>query len=178
VRVAAAHVTPAPIEREEMLADFVAEHYQRLFRLAMLICRDPAEASDAVQHGLERAWRKRAALRDDASIRSWLDRIIVNEAIRQSRRRQSWLGRLMPPRASVEWIEPVDERAQELPAWTALRAAIDRLSPDHRAVIALHLHAGYTVAETAELVGAPMETVRSRLRVAKERLRMELGDAS
>jgi RNA polymerase sigma-70 factor (ECF subfamily) len=171
-------VISGAIEREKILAEFVAEHYQRLFGLAMLICRDPADASDAVQHGLERAWRKRDALRDAASMRSWLDRIVVNEAIRQSRRRQSWLGRVMPPPSSVRWIEPVDERTSELPAWTALRSAFDRLSPDQRAVIALHLHAGYTVAETAELVGAPVETVRSRLRLAKERLRKELRDVS
>jgi DNA-directed RNA polymerase specialized sigma24 family protein len=38
------------------------------------------------------------------------------------------------------------------------------------------MHLGYTVAETADLVGAPEETVRSRLRLAKQRLRDELGD--
>jgi DNA-directed RNA polymerase specialized sigma24 family protein len=43
--------------------------------------------------------------------------------------------------------------------------------------VALHLHAGYTVSETAELVGAPIETVRSRLRVAREHLRRELAGA-
>jgi DNA-directed RNA polymerase specialized sigma24 family protein len=38
----------------------------------------------------------------------------------------------------------------------------------------LHLYAGYSVAETAEIVGAPVETARSRLRLARQRLRMEL----
>jgi len=44
-------------------------------------------------------------------------------------------------------------------------------------VIALHLYAGYSVVETAEAVGAPVETVRSRLRLARERMRRQLEEA-
>ena len=59
----------------------------------------------------------------------------------------------------------------------ALDGAFGRLSPEQRAVVALHLYAGYTVAETAEIVGAPHETVRSRLRLAREHLREALGES-
>ena len=65
-----------------------------------------------------------------------------------------------------------------MPDWSAMRIAFERLSPDQRAVIALHLHAGYSIADTAVMVGAPEETVRSRLRLAKERLRRELEESS
>ncbi len=177
MRVTSAEMVPTAEQREHVLAQFVAEHYQRLFRLAMLVCRDPADASDAVQYALERAWRQRAALRTDGSIRSWLDRIVVNESIRHTHRRASWLNRLLPS-AGPRWIEPIDERAASGEAWVSLRDAFDRLAPEQRAVIALHLHAGYSVAETAELVGSPVETVRSRLRLAKDRLRREMGDGS
>jgi RNA polymerase sigma-70 factor (ECF subfamily) len=177
VRVTSAEAVPATLQREHALAQFVAEHYQRLFRLAMLVCRDPSDASDAVQLGLERAWRQRGALRDDSSMRSWLDRIVVNESIRHTRRRSSWLNRLMPA-AGPRWIDPIDERTAQGDAWVSLREAYDRLSPEQRAVIALHLHAGYSITETAELVGAPIETVRSRLRLAKDRLRREMGEGS
>jgi RNA polymerase sigma-70 factor (ECF subfamily) len=177
VRVTSAEAVPQTLRREHLLAQFVAEHYQRLFRLAMLICRDPADASDAVQLGLERAWRQRASLRTDDAIRSWLDRIVVNESIRHTRRRTSWLNRLLPM-AGPRWIEPVDERTAHGETWVSLRDAFDRLSPEQRAVIALHLHAGYSIAETADLVGAPVETVRSRLRLAKDRLRREMEHGS
>jgi hypothetical protein len=50
------------------LIDFVTEHYDRLLRLARLICRDTADAADAVQLGLEQAWRKRSALRDETRL--------------------------------------------------------------------------------------------------------------
>jgi RNA polymerase sigma-70 factor (ECF subfamily) len=59
-----------------------------------------------------------------------------------------------------------------------LREALGHLSPDHRAVIALHLYAGYSVDETARVLQVPFDTVRSRLRAARERLRRELGEDS
>jgi RNA polymerase sigma-70 factor (ECF subfamily) len=160
------------------LGAFVAEHYDRLVRLAYLICRDGADAGDAVQVGLEQAWRRRDTLRDAASLRPWLDRIVVRAASRIAKRRRGWLARVFSPRPELGWIEPADERIADGDQLIALRAALGRLSPDHRAVIALHLHAGYSVAETAELVGAPIETVRSRLRVARIHLRNELGEGA
>jgi len=58
----------------------------------------------------------------------------------------------------------------------ALKAAFASLSPEQRAVVALRLHLGYSVADTAAIVGAPVETVRSRIRLARARLRLELGE--
>ncbi len=157
------------------IAAFVAEHYDRLLGLARIVCRDTADAADAVQTGLEQAWRKRSTLRDETLLRPWLDRIVAREALRISRKRGSWLGRLLS--LDVTWIEPRDQRASEPPAYMALRDAFERLSPEQRAVVGLHLHLGYSVAETAAIVGAPEETVRSRLRVAKKRLRGELEES-
>jgi RNA polymerase sigma-70 factor (ECF subfamily) len=159
------------------LETFVAEHYDRLLRLAWLVCRDGSDAGDAVQAGLEAAWKHQAMLRDQASLKSWLDRIVVREAGRIAKRRRGLLARVLSPRSEVAWIEQADERIGDGDDRMAVRAAFDRLSPEHRAVVALHLYEGYSVAETADLVGAPIETVRSRLRVAKEHLRAELQGA-
>ena len=159
------------------IVEFVAEHYDRLLRLARLICRDANDAADAVQIGLELAWRKRSTLRDEARVRPWLDRIVAREAVRVSKSRQSWLSRLLTPHPDVKWIDPVDRQASEPPTFVALRAAFARLSAEQRAVVSLHMHFGYSVAETAAIVGAPDETIRSRLRLAKERLRRELEES-
>ena len=163
--------------REIALGAFVAEHYDRLLRLAWLVCRDGSDAGDAVQVGLEQAWRRQETLLDAASLRPWLDRIVVREAGRIAKRQRGLLARTLSPRQDVGWIEHADDRIGDRDDRMALRAAFDRLSPEHRAVVALHLHAGYSVSETAELVGAPLETVRSRLRVARERLRHDLAGA-
>jgi RNA polymerase sigma-70 factor (ECF subfamily) len=154
---------------------FVLEHYDRLLGLARLVCRDATDAADAVQVGLEQAWRGRTTLRDLATLRPWLDRIVVREAMRLARRRTSWVARILPDRPTVQWIEPPD-RGPEPATYVALRQAFATLSPTQRAVVALHLHLGYTIAETAALVGAPQETVRSRVRLARERLRDALQE--
>jgi RNA polymerase sigma-70 factor, ECF subfamily len=159
------------------IAAFVADHYDRLLRLARLVCRDTGDAADAVQVGLEQAWRKRSTLRDDARLRPWLDRIVVREAIRISKGRQSWLSRLSTPRPEIKWIEPSDPQGREPSTFIFLRAAFQRISPEQRAVVVLHMHYGYTIAETAAIVGAPAETVRSRLRLAKQLLRRELEES-
>ena len=164
-------------QSDAAIAAFVAQHYDRLLRLARLVCRDSGDAADAVQVGLEQAWRRRGTLRDDTRLRPWLDRIVVREAVRISKGRQSWLSRVFTPRPEVQWIEPLDERGTEPSTFVALRAAFARLSPEQRAVVVLHMHLGYSVAETADIVGAPDETVRSRLRLAKQRLRLELEES-
>jgi RNA polymerase sigma factor (sigma-70 family) len=159
------------------VAAFVTEHYDRLLGLARLVCRDPGDAADAVQVGLELAWRRRSTLRDETRLRPWLDRIVTREAIRISKSRRSLLGRLLTPRPEIKWIETADRRATEPSTFVALKAAFQRLSADQRAVVAIHLHLGYTVVETATIVGAPEETVRSRLRTARQLLRQELEES-
>jgi RNA polymerase sigma-70 factor (ECF subfamily) len=154
------------------LRDFVYEHHGRLIRLALLITRSVDEAEDAVQAAFERAWRHRASLSDPSRLRPWLDRIVVREAIRGSRR---------PIRAPRP--EPAGdlERTAQHPSDTshetvAVHQALDQLAPDHRAVVVLHLYAGYTVAETAAALDIRLETARSRLRVARGRLRHLLAE--
>jgi RNA polymerase sigma-70 factor, ECF subfamily len=161
---------------EPDLAGFVDEHRDRLVRLAYLICRDEADAADAVQAAFEQAWRHLADLREVDRLRPWLDRIVAREAIHASRRR-SLFARFRLPRDQVAWLEIPDANAG-LPGleWLAMRTAFAHLPSEQRAVIALHLHLGYSLVETAEIVGAPLETVRSRLRLAKDRLRRELEE--
>jgi RNA polymerase sigma-70 factor (ECF subfamily) len=151
---------------------FVRTHYPRLIRLAGLITRNADQAQDAVQAGLERAWRKRNNIRDPAKLRPWLDRIVAREAIRQT----SGGGlSAVRQRESGDWVE-YPSTLPEPAELVILREAVGRLSSNHRAVIALHLHEGYTVEETARVLDVPFDTVRSRLRAARERLRHELTE--
>jgi RNA polymerase sigma-70 factor, ECF subfamily len=156
------------------LSAFVRDHYDRLVRLAGLVCRSVPDAEDAVQNALERAWRNQGGLRDADRLKPWLDRIVVREAIRLTRSRESLVGRLFRRDEDIE-IDPVDVRGLDPGQSTDLREAYARLSAEQRAVVALHLYLGYSMAETADLVGAPIETARSRLRLAKQGLRMDLG---
>jgi RNA polymerase sigma-70 factor (ECF subfamily) len=164
----------------QALEAFFVVHYGRLVGLAGLVCGDVAFAEDIVQNALERAWRSRSALRDADRLRPWLDRIVVREAARERRSRLVWLGRIFRP-PSVREIEIADRRLDDgsggrLPERAAMQQAFAGLSVAQRAVVVMHLHAGYSVDETAEALGVPRETVRSRLRVAREHLRRALKE--
>jgi RNA polymerase sigma-70 factor, ECF subfamily len=154
------------------LEDFVATHYARLIRLAGIVSRDVDGAQDAVQTALERAWRHRTELEDPSRLRPWLDRIVVREATRLAQRRRWSFVALSP---SVEWID-VAARSPDEATTAAVKAAFAGLSAAHRAVVALHLYAGYSVDETARALDVPADTVRSRLRAARQRLRHALGE--
>lgn len=156
------------------LEAFVHEHYPRLVRLAGLITRDADQAQDAVQGALERAWRKRGDIRDPASLHSWLDRIVAREAIRVSRGGR--LGVLLG-RGSADWLN-LAANLPEPDELMVLREALGRLSPDHRAVVALHLYAGHSVEQTSKILQVPFDTVRSRLRTARARLRRDLAEVT
>jgi RNA polymerase sigma-70 factor, ECF subfamily len=156
----------------ETLDMFVALHYGRLVRLAGLVCLDRADAQDAVQNGLLRAWRNRGQIRDPARMKAWVDAIVVREAIRLNGRARSILRLLSGRLAAPDQLR--DPSAHF--AVHELAAMLRSLPVPQRAAVALHYDAGYTVAETAELLGVPVETVRSRLRLARQRLRRDFGE--
>jgi len=56
-----------------------------------------------------------------------------------------------------------------------LARALDQLAPDHRAAIVLHYYQDLSVEETASALGAPVDTVKSRLKTALRRLRALTG---
>ncbi len=159
---------------EEQLAAFFDAHYERMVRLAGLVCRSGDLAEDAVQAAMEQAWKRRSSLRDPGRMRWWLDRIVVREAIRMNRR--PWWSRLTATHTDEHASLLPDPAGETTPQRMALTAAFEALTPEQRAACVLHLHLGYGVAETAELMDAGVETTRSRLRLARRRLRADLSE--
>jgi len=161
-RPVGARAAPRADEVPDTLEHFVALNYRRLLRLAALVCLDGADAQDAVQNALLRAWRSQDRLRDKDRMKPWLDAI----------RRRSWLQRLTRQAA-----EP-PPAPSGIPSGAAsdLATGLASLPMPQRVAVALHYEAGYTVAETAALLQVPHETVRSRLRLARERLRRDLAE--
>lgn len=159
---------------EDQLAALFEAHYERMVRLARLVSRSADLAEDAVQAAMEQAWRRRSSLRDPARMRWWLDRIVVREAIRLNRR--PWWSRLTVTHTDEHASLLRDPAGETTPQRMALSAAFEALTPEQRAACVLHLHLGYGVVETAELMGAGVETTRSRLRLARRRLRADLSE--
>lgn len=160
-------------ELERQLADFFAMHYDRLVRLAGLICHATTSIDDAVQAAMEQAWRRRHTLREPERLRPWLDQIVVREAIRQNRK--PWWSRLGIAAAEDQVPRARDRRGDVNPTWIALTDAFRGLPAEQRAVVAPHLYEGYPVDAAFGEVVTTRDTTTVRCGVVDEAAARELA---
>jgi RNA polymerase sigma-70 factor (ECF subfamily) len=141
----------------------------RLDAAARLILRDPELARDAVQEALIRAWRDLQGVRDPDRFEAWLRRLTVNSCLDLARRRR---------RRPIEVeLTPIDSPApSDLSGALADRelvdAALRRLDPGHRAVVAMYYLLGMPLQEVAASLGIPIGTAKSRLHYALGTMRL------
>jgi RNA polymerase sigma factor (sigma-70 family) len=153
----------------------VEKHATETFRLAAAIV-GVADAADVTQETFVQAWQQLPKLRDAGAFGPWLRRICVN-------RSRNWLRtRGRRPRAAFDLADEVgtadprpDFRA-EAEARAILEPAFDSLTPDQRAVLALHYSMGFSIAEAAEALEIRVGTAKSRLSAGLAALRRELED--
>ncbi|MGI4842539.1 MAG: RNA polymerase sigma factor [Janthinobacterium lividum] len=159
-------------------------HNQRLYRTARSILRDEAEAEDVVQEAYLLAYRKAASFRGEASLATWLTRIVVNEANERLRRRQRRDRILhLVSGSEEESMDEALEAAGDAPEEAALRgearrlieARIDALPERLRTVFVLRAVEDMSAVETAAALGIPEATVRSCFFRARAMLRTALA---
>lgn len=153
----------------DAFAKLVDGALRRLDAAARLILRDPDLAQDAVQESLIRAWRDLPGLRDPARFDAWLHRLTVNACLDLARRRRRRL-------VEVE-LSPIDslnvpDHAGAIAERELVDAALRRLDPGHRAVVALHYLLGMPLPDVAVSLGIPYGTAKSRLHYALTAMRV------
>jgi RNA polymerase sigma factor (sigma-70 family) len=156
-------------DRQAAFVRLVETHHGDLVRLAYVICGDREQAADVAQSAWQAAWDQLDDLRDPSAVRSWLLTITANQARRQMRR--TWLRRLLEPRAAA-----TIHRQADLDVDLDLAAALARLAPRDRQLVALRYLAGLTSAEVGPQVGLSASGVRVRMARVLRRLREELSD--
>jgi RNA polymerase sigma-70 factor (ECF subfamily) len=177
--------------------ELVTMHQQAAFRVAYLVTGSAADAEDAAQEAFVRAYLALGRFRDGAPFRPWLLTIVGNEA--RNRVRARTRRATLPERARLAFgggeRRSTSSRDVEAPsgalmagvpspeavvlageAQADLRAAMERLDPDARRVVACRYLLGLSEAETAAVLGIPQGTAKSRLHRGLRRLR-ELLDA-
>jgi RNA polymerase sigma-70 factor (ECF subfamily) len=147
--------------------------------LAVRITGDPTLAQDVVQEAFVGVWRHAARFdAGRASARTWILAIAHHRAIDAVRRRrpsQDLPDPELPPPAALVSPDPWGEVAGRLDA-AHVRAALAALSPAQREAIELAYFGGLTQHEIAERTGAPLGTVKSRVRLGLLALRARLAD--
>ena len=153
----------------DAFAELVDPALARLDAAARLILRDPELARDAVQEALIRAWRDLPGLRDPDRFDAWLRRLTVNACLDLARRRR---------RRPIEVeLTPIDSPAPSdmsgaLADRELVDAALRRLDPGHRAVVAMYYLLGMPLHEVAASLGIPIGTAKSRLHYALAAMRV------
>jgi len=170
-------------DREEF-ARFVNAYSAPIYRLALKMTADPAEAEDVLQNTFLKALQNIASFEERSALSTWLYRIAANEALMTLRRRK--------PQISLD-EEPEEDSAAPLPTqfsdWCCLpesefastetrqqlEKAIQQLPHTLKVVFLLRDIEGLSIKETSEALGLAETAVKTRLLRARLRLREQLS---
>jgi len=172
---------------EDACAELVTEHQRMVYQLSLNLLGDHNEALDLSQEVFLRVFRTIQGFRGQSALRTWIYRIVVNQA----RNRQRWWRR----RHRAQQVS-LDEHLKDygdFPEQTdgaspdrmlgrkelaeRIRAALDTLPFDQRTAIVLREIDGLSYEEIGFSLGIAVGTVKSRLARAREALRAQLRDA-
>ena len=172
---------------EDACAELVSEHQRMVYQLSLNLLGDHNEALDLSQEVFLRVFRTIHGFRGQSALRTWIYRIVVNQA----RNRQRWWRRRhraqqvsldehirdhgdLPERSDGESPDRLLGR-KELA--DRIRTALERLPFDQKTALVLREIDGLSYEEIGFSLGIAVGTVKSRLARAREALRAQLRDA-
>jgi RNA polymerase sigma-70 factor (ECF subfamily) len=168
-------VQRAMVHDHEAFTELARLAIDKLYAIARLILHDEERADDAVQEALVGAWRDIAALRDPDRFEVWLRRLLIHACYREARRDRA-RGRM---EVHVEVLDPhAPDVIRQVADRDQLEHAFRHLSPEQRALIVLHYYVGLPVSETADVLGLPVGTIKSRLHRTTQAMRATLDAES
>ena len=166
----AAHVAGDRYAFEELFY----RHHRQLYRIARITSRNPEDAADALQDAMLKAHRRAPAFRYNSAVSSWLHRIVVNACLDRLRR-----NKIRATESLFADIGHVGDPAPHVDTAIVVERALMRLPVEQRAAVVAVDMQGYSVAETARMLGVPEGTVKSRCSRARSKLAeaLEIFDA-
>lgn len=168
----------------------VARHSRGIYNYLLRSVHNVARAEELLQEVLVRVIRSKDRYKRSAKFTTWVYTIARNLSVDESRRarfrehesldaprrgRPAEEGRTMLASMPADQV-PTDEGADAPRLRERLAIAIDELPDDQREVFLMRQIAGLSFREIGEAVGAPENTVKSRMRYALEKLRTDLAD--
>jgi RNA polymerase sigma-70 factor (ECF subfamily) len=158
----------------------VLRHKPRIFAVAKRITRNREDAEDVVQESFHKAFRHLGNFQEKSRFSTWMTRIAMNEAFMLLRRRRG-IPEIMPeePDDGAESVSAkfVDQRPSPEESCCLrerkeiLTEAINRLGPKIRRTVLLRDIEERSIEETAQILGASIGVVKSRLFQGRRKLR-------
>ena len=137
----------------------------RLFRTAKAMLDIDADALEALDETVFKAWRGIHALRQPEYFDTWITTILIHECQKTLKRQKRELLYAEVPETAAEAFDAL-----------SINEAVRRLPPQLRDVIALRFFSDMTVTQVAQVLSIPEGTVKTRQRKALSLLRVELGE--
>ena len=169
------------IAGDEDAIEFLVRHYETgVFRLALSIVGEEAEAHEITQETFLAALRALPSYQEKTTLKAWLYTIALNHS-RSRLRKRKIIERL---RTALTNIFQVETQQQISPEETAIQnqkelaiwQALNQLDERHRTVVTLRYFHELPVTEIAEILSVPEGTIHSRLHNAREKLREMLKE--
>jgi RNA polymerase sigma-70 factor (ECF subfamily) len=158
----------------------INRHADALYRLALRLVGNSADAEDVLQKTFLGAFQKPGAFAGRSSVKTWLTGILVNQAARHHRsayrRREREVTNLPEVHAAAEADDGAAPREEDLDIRMDVEHALEDLTAEHREVIVLREFQGLSYGEIAEVLDVPRGTVESRLHRARRKLQEKLSD--
>jgi RNA polymerase sigma-70 factor (ECF subfamily) len=151
----------------------IAAHHEDMRRVCLAFSGDSSVADEAVQAAWLVAWKKLDRVNSPEQLRPWLVSVAVNEAKHLLRKRQrlAQMEATADPAEAPGGIDPATGIAG-----VDLRAALQRLDADDRALLVMRYGAGFGSNELAAATGKKPAAIRQRLKRLVDRLREDLSD--
>jgi RNA polymerase sigma-70 factor, ECF subfamily len=171
--------------QSEAFRELVRPYEHAVFMTVQAILRNEADAEDAAQEAVLKAFTNLAKFRGDSKFSTWLIRIATNEALMKVRkdRRHKVVDSFdeqckngegdYVPRDFADWREIPSEALQKKELRQGLSRALASLTPKHRQVFVLRDVQHFTIEETARSLGIRISAVKTRLL----RARLQMRDA-
>ena len=162
---------------------FVRSNTPWMLNVAQRILQDRSAAEDSVQSAFVQVFQRLDTFRGDSSLRTWMQRIVVNEALavlrKQERLRETPIDTLLPEfdghgcRIEDRWqlAETPESLAMSTEVTDKVVAAIETLPDAYRVVLLLRDIEGYSTAETGAALGLEVSNVKVRLHRARAALK-------
>ncbi len=164
--------------RSEAFGELVARYQNRLYNTVYRLLDSAEDAQDVVQEAFLSAYQSLDSFKGDSQFYTWLYRIAFNTAISFKRKQRVVLsmhtmrenGGNLEPLDPSEFSQP-EHALQRQEEERRIQRALNRLSPEHRAVLIMKDMEGQKYEEMAEILQVPIGTIRSRLHRARLELR-------
>lgn len=146
------------------------EYGQRMYAYALRLTDDKAKADDVVQDALVAVWGSARSYRGTNRLLAWLLGIVHHTATKSFRHSSIPITNEMENSLEDEKSSPEDQ-VQANERTQRIQAGLQKLSPEHRAVLELVFYQGLNLNEVAEVCSCPLGTVKSRLSYARSHLK-------